>query len=99
MDQVLYVPEPVREGRTQKEMLADPDIGEHPYCQEGFVTARCRDGAHVFCRYFREPGSDELRTTANSEATPETNLIPWERRSQHIISEIFAHCYGSAKKE
>lgn len=61
--QIIYVP-----------THANGDIN-HPDCVAGFITSvRMAPGMDVaFCRYWNKAG--ELRTKANSEATPIENLV------------------------
>lgn len=54
--QILYVP-----------MHAQGDTN-HPDVEPGFVTSQ--RGDVVFCRYWSKHAPGELRTKANSEATP-----------------------------
>ena len=63
----------------------------HPDCESGFVTSVRGDIA--FCRYWRngiEPSGyySELRTTANSEATPLANLIIKKTVPQGMIAGL-----------
>lgn len=69
-DQVIYVPN-----------HAEGNI-EHEDCEAGFVTS-CTD-TNVFCRFFL-PGSDELRTKANSELVNSANLVLMSHRPQELI--------------
>jgi len=48
---------------------------DHPDCEPGFVTSVHRNERAAFCRYWRKPELDQLRTTANSELTPIISLI------------------------
>ena len=59
--QIIYVPTHAQE-----------DIS-HPDCEEGFVT-RVKN-THAFCRYWSKYRPGELRTKANSEATPLDCLV------------------------
>ena len=59
--QILYVP-----------MHAHGDTN-HPDCEAGFVTSVRGDVA--FCRYWSRSTPGELRTKANSEATPVDALV------------------------
>lgn len=61
--QIIYVPHHT-EGNT-----------DHPDCEPGFVTSVHSNGRAAFCRFWRKPELDQLRTTANSELTPIANLV------------------------
>src|SRR3989344_9446361 len=56
--QVVYIPTHAH---------GDP---KHPDAEVGFITSLGKDGHAVFCRYWSKFSPDELRTKANSEATP-----------------------------
>lgn len=64
--QIVYIP-----------LHAGGDIN-HPDVELGFVTSSSGKDFH-FCRYWRKGVLGVLRTTANSEATPNDTLV--ERRS------------------
>lgn len=66
---------------------ANGDIA-HPDVEFGFVTAQSRTGHNHFCRYWRKGYPGELRTTANSEMTPDANLSIWDSVSQEIVDEL-----------
>jgi hypothetical protein len=63
--QIAYIPE-----------HADGDI-THGDVEFGFVTSERADGAVHFCRYWVRKQPGVLRTRANSEATPTSNLREW----------------------
>lgn len=56
----------------------------HPDVEFGFVTSV--NDSYVFCRFFRNRGSNELRTMANSEACRPEDLIPFEHHKQGEIN-------------
>lgn len=63
LEQIAYIPD-----------HAEGDI-EHPDVEFGFVSSDRGEGGSVFCRYWlKGRNGRELRTTANSEATPRGNL-------------------------
>lgn len=70
--QIIYAPD-----------HAGGDIN-HPDCERGFVITD--KGESAFCRYFSKFSSiGNLRTIANSELTPKTNLIIKETCEQGVI--------------
>ena len=71
--QIIYVP-----------MHAEGDT-EHPDCQAGFVTSLRDDFA--FCRYWSKHHPGELRTKANSEATPLDCLVIQDTRPQAEVNQ------------
>jgi hypothetical protein len=56
----------------------------HPDCERGFVTTAKNDT--VFCRYWRKDLTD-LRTKANSEATPIDMIVIRDSVPQEQVSE------------
>jgi hypothetical protein len=64
--QIIYIPSHAE---------GDPN---HPDCKLGFVISQREDISAHFCRYWSKgkPGK-ELRTTANSELTPDDCLREW----------------------
>ena len=73
--QIAYIP-----------LHANGDI-KHPDVEFGFVTAH-KQGFH-FCRYWRkESVGQELRTTANSEATPDDLLVEHVSADQVVVEEL-----------
>ena len=74
--QVIYVP-----------MHAEGDV-EHPDCEAGFVTSV--RGGTAWCRYWSKHHPDELRTKANSEATPVDSLIVKDTRPQSEVKRALA---------
>jgi len=56
---------------------------EHPDCEAGFITSVSEDAA--FCRYWGEEG--QLRTKANSERTPISNLVLKDTVPQKQVEE------------
>lgn len=72
-DQIVYIPD----------HADDPD---HPDSEKGFVTSvtdKC-----VFCRYWNKYNPGQLRTIANSEATPAQNLIKMNTQPQGYINQL-----------
>jgi hypothetical protein len=61
---------------------ANGDI-KHPDVEFGFVMAENED-TH-FCRYWRKGNLGELRTRANSEATPNENLVEHQSVRQTVV--------------
>lgn len=74
--QILYVP-----------MHAQGDTN-HPDCEAGFVTSVRGDVA--FCRYWNKQLPAELRTKANSEATPIDALVEQWNVPQRLVDEALA---------
>lgn len=74
--QILYIPS-----------HADGDPN-HKDCEAGFVTSVMETKDFAFCRYWRTRDSNELRTRANSEATPIINLVVEKARPQFLVEEI-----------
>jgi hypothetical protein len=75
--QVLYVP-----------MHAHGDTN-HPDCEAGFVTSV--RGDVVFCRYWSKHAPGELRTKANSEATPRAALVErWSVPQAQVAAALAA---------
>ena len=58
---------------------------EHPDIEFGFVTSVRGDVA--FCRYWSKHNKDELRTKANSEATPIDMVFEYPSVSQRRVTE------------
>lgn len=86
--QIIYIPN-----------HADRDPN-HPDCELGFVTAECRELNSHFCRYWRTGmAGKELRTTANSESTPNENLEEWPILPQAEIDSWIQMLYFPQKKE
>jgi hypothetical protein len=73
--QVVYIPMHAWAGGTP--MLPHPDV------EFGFVTSNNEEFA--FVRYFHDPWTWELRTTANSEATSPGDLFALGNRDQDEI--------------
>jgi len=71
--QIIYVP-----------MHAEGDT-EHPDSEAGFVTSLRDDFA--FCRYWNKYHPGELRTKANSEATPFYCLVIQDTRPQAEVDQ------------
>lgn len=78
--QVIYVPR-----------HAAGDVN-HPDCEKGFVTSLSPAGTVAFCRYFYNAKygahCGQLRTTANSEATPIEMLVERNHRMQSDINDL-----------
>ena len=74
-DQIIYVP-------------THADGIDHPDAERGFVTSTPPSGTSVFCRYWNKAKPHELRTKANSEATPIDMLVKANSRHQSIIDEL-----------
>jgi len=72
--QIIYVPS-----------HADGNV-THPDCQAGFVTSLRNDFA--FCRYWSKHHPGELRTRANSEATPFDYLVVQATHSQNDVDQL-----------
>ena len=61
---------------------------KHPDVQFGFVTAQGSSGLH-FCRYWRKGEEGlELRTTANSESTPDDLLREHLSVDQDVVKKL-----------
>jgi hypothetical protein len=71
--QIVYIPN-----------RADGDIN-HPDVEFGFVTSESTNHCH-FCRYWRKEHIGELRTTANSERTPNENLTEYNSVPQKVVN-------------
>lgn len=74
--QILYVP-----------MHAHGDTN-HPDVEAGFVTSVRGDVA--FCRYWSKYAPGELRTKANSEATPLAAIVVRDTVPQHQVTAALA---------
>ena len=61
---------------------------DHPDVEAGFVTSVREDAA--FCRYWSKYHTDMLRTMANSELTPLTNLVIKNTVAQELVDLWFA---------
>ncbi len=72
-DQIIYVP-------------THADGIDHPDAERGFVTSLAPNGTSAFCRYWSKANPRELRTKANSEATPIDMLVKANSRHQSIIT-------------
>ncbi len=72
-DQVIYVP-------------SHADGIDHPDAEKGFVTSLAPNRTSAFCRYWNKANPKELRTKANSEATPINMLVKSNSRPQSIIT-------------
>ena len=81
--QIIYIP-------THAE--GDED---HPDADAGFVTVMANDD-FAWCRYWSRnfPDELELRTTANSELTPVTQLVERDTTEQHIVNALIVELYG-----
>ncbi len=64
------------------------DILKHPDVEFGFVTSEGQGGAIHFCRYWRKGYLGELRTCANSEATPTEMLMEYDSVPQEIVDRL-----------
>jgi hypothetical protein len=64
---------------------AEGDIG-HPDVEFGFVTSI--RGGFAFCRYWSKRHPGQLRTTANSEATPLSLITPHISQPQSKIDKL-----------
>jgi len=73
-DQIVYIP------NHAKDMF-------HPDAEFGFITGFTL-GESAFCRYWLNPDRTELRTTANSEATPIDMFHRCDLKSQELINEM-----------
>jgi len=76
-DQIAYIPH-----------HADGKM-DHPDTEFGFVTSVSEDGEIVFCRYWRDIREFELRTKANSEATPYDLLVHHKSVPDEVIDEAW----------
>lgn len=59
----------------------------HPDAEFGFITGFNQKGS-AFCRYWRNPDRDELRTKANSEATLIEMIKRCDLKPQAEIDEL-----------
>lgn len=59
---------------------------EHPDVEFGFVTGASSNSHHHFCRYWRKGSKAALRTTANSECTPDEYLVEHEYVPQGVVN-------------
>ena len=59
----------------------------HPDAEPGFVYSKCTVKEHTFCRYWSKTHPNELRTKANSEATPKWRLVIKDTRPQELIEK------------
>lgn len=74
-DQVAYIPN-----------HANGNI-DHPDVEFGFIVSVRPDNA-AFVRYWSKRNPSELRTKANSEATPVANLVHHQAKPQEEIDEL-----------
>lgn len=73
-DQIVYIPSHAN------------DIF-HKDAEFGFITGFNSKG-DAFCRYWRNPDKNELRTKANSECTPVSLLQKYDLKPQKLITQI-----------
>lgn len=73
-DQIAYIPH-----------HANGDL-KHRDTEVGFVTSVSNDGKTVFCRFWHDASKFELRTKANSEATPYDLLVHHKSVPQKIVA-------------
>ncbi len=73
-DQIVYIP------NHAEDMF-------HPDAEFGFITGFGGTGS-AFCRYWLNPDRTELRTKANSEATPIDMIHRCDLKSQELINEM-----------
>ena len=74
----------------------------HQDVEIGFVTSLGRNGDVAFCRYWSKSNPDELRTKANSEATPIDLLhrpLSDQLKPQEIIDNLLSDIDGIQIKE
>ena len=74
--QILYIPSHVKVYGSVVERLDHPDV------EAGFVTGKCPSSESYFCRYWSKHAPHELRTTANSEATPPECIRVYDTHEQ-----------------
>jgi hypothetical protein len=72
-DQIIYIPN-------------HADGPNHPDAETGFVTSV--NEKFVFCRYWSKQYPGQLRTVANSEATPSENLIKSMTTFQTLVNDL-----------
>jgi hypothetical protein len=58
----------------------------HPSVEFGFVTSV--RGNVAFCRYWSKHYPGQLRTTANSEATPLVRIVPFDSWPQNKVDTL-----------
>jgi hypothetical protein len=80
-DQIAYFPD-----------HALPRPGEkldftHPNVEFGFVSSPQPSEQGYFCRYWIQGQPGKLRTTANSEATSNYNLVLYKSVSQELVQQ------------
>lgn len=79
--QIIYVPQ---------HALGDFN---HPDCEKGFITSLGYSSQDAFCRYWRQTPPFGLRTKANSELTPISQLIVQDSVSQEEVeAALKAYC-------
>jgi hypothetical protein len=66
---------------------ANGDI-HHPDVEFGFVVSENKDKTAHFCRYWYKNYPTVLRIRANSELTPNENLVKYESHSQTEINDL-----------
>ena len=74
----------------------------HPDVEIGFITSLGGDGDIAFCRYWSKSSLDELRTKANSEATPLDLLerpLADQLKPQEIIDCLLADIEKAQKEK
>ena len=65
---------------------ANGDIA-HPDVEFGFVMSTSLKRDMHFCRYWRKGHLGELRTTANSELTPDDLLVEYQSVTQAVMDK------------
>jgi hypothetical protein len=73
-DQIVYIPN-------------HADDMFHKDAEFGFITGFNPEG-NAFCRYWRNPDREELRTKANSECTPIDMIRRCDLKSQEEIDKL-----------
>lgn len=59
----------------------------HPDAESGFIYSKCLQDGLIFCRYWSKINLNELRTKANSEATPIWRLVIKDTRPQELVQK------------
>lgn len=88
--QIVYVPNHKMKRYLE---LGEMNFGYPHDCQPGFVVGKSKVDDSVFCRYWRITHTQrvleyELRTKANSELTPISNLVAKDLVPQEIVQNI-----------
>ena len=79
--QIIFIPDYAHDNRA------------YDGCEDGFVTKLNPSRNTAFCRYWsRHYGRHQLRTLANGEETPLSNLVEKNTRDQDVVEALLQFC-------